>query len=97
MAPYSPSAVGKAAVERASDAVFRAVTLNVKFTIAEVVQMAPDWAFVRTNSAGTTTVHATGKSGPEADQELFVFRKDADGAWKIARYSFSTTNPPPHP
>jgi len=27
--------------------------LHVKFIIAEVVQMAPDWAFVRTNSAGT--------------------------------------------
>ena len=27
-------------------------------------------------------------------QELFVFQK-VDGAWKIARYCFSTTNPPP--
>jgi len=27
-------------------------------------------------------------------QELFVFQK-IDGAWKIARYCFCTTNPPP--
>jgi hypothetical protein len=26
-------------------------------------------------------------------QELFIFKKDADGKWRIGRYSFSTTNP----
>jgi ketosteroid isomerase-like protein len=30
----------------------------------------------------------------EANQELFIFRKDDDGVWRIARYSFSPTNPP---
>jgi ketosteroid isomerase-like protein len=30
----------------------------------------------------------------EGNQELLVFRKDDDGAWKIARYSFSKTGPP---
>ena len=45
--------------------------------------------------AGTATVNAAGAKSAEANQELFIFKKDADGAWKIARYSFSTTNPPP--
>ena len=58
--PYSESAVGSAAVRQAYDLVFEAITLNVKFTIAEIVEMAPDWAFARTNSAGTTTDHRTG-------------------------------------
>jgi ketosteroid isomerase-like protein len=57
--------------------------------------MAPGWAFAPTNSAGTVTVNATGAKSAEANQELFIFRKGPDGAWKIARYSFSTTNPPP--
>jgi hypothetical protein len=39
------------------------------------------------------TVLATGQSGPEANQELFVMQR-VEGAWKIARYAFSTTNPP---
>ena len=43
--------------------------------------VADDWAFARTNSASTTTINATG------DQV-------AEGNWKIARYCFSTTNPP---
>jgi uncharacterized protein (TIGR02246 family) len=94
MPPYSQSAVGSAAVRKAYDAVFKAITLNVKFTIAEIVELGPGWAFARTNSAGTTTDHATGAKSAEGNQELFVLKKDDDGSWKIARYSFSSTNPP---
>ena len=76
-----------------SDAVFGSITLAVKFEVAEIKQIAPDWAIARTNSAGTVKVNATGQGGPEANQELFAFQKISD-AWKIARYCFSTTNPP---
>jgi uncharacterized protein (TIGR02246 family) len=96
MPPYSQSAVGSVAVRKAYDAVFKAITLNVKFTIAEIVEVGPGWAFARTNSAGTTTDHATGGKSAEGNQELFIFKQDSDGAWKIARYSFSPTNPPRH-
>ena len=95
MPPYSQSAVGIEAVRKAYDAVFQAITLSVTFHVVEVVKMAAGWAFARTNSAGTTTVHATGSQSAEANQELFLFRKDAAGLWKIARYSFSSTNPLP--
>jgi uncharacterized protein (TIGR02246 family) len=96
MPPYSQSAVGSSAVRKAYDAVFKAITLNVKFTIAEIVELGPGWAFARTNSAGTTTDHGTGRTSSEGNQELFIFKKDSDGAWKIARYSFSPTNSPQH-
>ena len=94
MPQHFPSSVGADAVRNAYDGVFEAITLKVKFVVAEVHQIAPDWAIARTNSAGTVTVKATGGGGPEANQELFVFQK-IDDAWKIARYCFSTTNPPP--
>ena len=93
MPQHFPSSVGAAAVRQAYLGVFSAITLSVEFKVAEVVQIAPLWAMARTNSAGTVKVHATGASGPEANQELFVFEK-LNGAWKIARYCFSTTNPP---
>ena len=93
MAPNNQPAVGKVALQQAYDAVFKAITLKVKFTIAEVVVMSPQWAFVRTNSAGTQTINATGATSREANQELFIFRKGDGGQWRIARYSFSTTNP----
>jgi uncharacterized protein (TIGR02246 family) len=93
MPQNSPSSVGADAVRKAYDAVFKAIKLTVKFNVAEVVEMAPNWVLARTNSAGTVKVFATGGGGPEANQELFVFQK-IDGEWKIARYCFSTTNPP---
>ena len=94
MPPYSQSAVGSEAVRKAYDDVFKSITLSVKFTLAEIVEIAPGWAFARTNSAGTTSDHQTGRESGEGNQELFIFKTDHDGAWKIARYSFSPTNPP---
>jgi uncharacterized protein (TIGR02246 family) len=93
MPQNSPSSVGADAVRSAYDSVFTTIKLTVKFNIAEIVDIAPDWVFARTNSAGTVKVHATGAGGPEANQELFLFQKIGE-AWKIARYCFSTTNPP---
>ena len=93
MAPNNQSAVGKASVRQAYDAVFKAITLGVNFAIAELVVMSPQWAFVRTNSKGTQKINATGVTSAEANQELFILKKGDDGQWRIARYSFSTTNP----
>ena len=93
MAQHNPSAVGIKQVEAAYTAVFQAIDLNVTFDIVEIEAIAEDWAFARTNSSGTTTINATGDTVAEGNQELFVLRK-SDGNWKIARYCFSTTNPP---
>jgi len=93
MAPNNPSAVGIQQVEAAYTGAFQAIDLNVEFDIVEIEVISDDWAFARSNSAGTTTINATGDQVTEGNQELFVLRK-VDGDWKIARYSFSTTNPP---
>jgi uncharacterized protein (TIGR02246 family) len=93
MPQHFPSSVGADAVRQAYDAVFTAITLTVQFQLAEVLQIAPGWVIARTNSAGTVKLSATGENSPEANQELFVFQKIRN-AWKIARYCFSTTNPP---
>jgi uncharacterized protein (TIGR02246 family) len=93
MPQHSPSSVGADAIRKAYDAVFNTIKLDVDFRVAEVRQIATDWAFARTNSAGKVKVKATGNSGPEANQELFLFQR-IDDTWKIARYCFSTTNPP---
>jgi uncharacterized protein (TIGR02246 family) len=95
MPQHFPSAIGAGAVRQAYEAVFKAIKLTVRFKVAEIVLMSPDWAFARTNSAGTVTVLGPGATSAEANQELFVFRRGSNGTWKIARYCFSTTNPPP--
>lgn len=92
MAQHNRPAVGIDAVKAAYQAVFKAIDLDIKFDIREIDVIADDWAFARTNSAGTTTINATGDKVSEGNQELFLLRKTPDG-WKIARYIFSTTNP----
>lgn len=95
MAPNSHSAIGSDAIRAAYEAIFRAITFETELTVHEVTQVAPDWAVVRTASSGFVTVHAIEQRVPDANHELFVFHKEGGGTWKIARYSFSSTNPPP--
>ncbi len=94
MPQHSAPNVGKEAIRAAYDGVFQAIKLDVQFTVDEILQVSPGWAFARTRSEGFVTINATGDKGPEANQELFVFQKQDNGDWKIARYIFSTINPP---
>jgi uncharacterized protein (TIGR02246 family) len=92
MPQNSPASVGHEAVRKAYDQLFQNVRLTATFEIAEIHQIAPDWAFARTNSTATVFIHANGATIPDANHELFVFQKVAN-EWKIARYCFSTINP----
>ena len=92
MPQHAQSFVGIDNVRKAYDSFFKTMKFNVKFEIQEIVPVAPDWAFARTNSAGTTIVKERGE-GHEANHDLFIFQK-VGGEWKIARYCSSTTNPP---
>lgn len=96
MAPNSPSTVGGSAIRVAYTAIFTAITFDTELTVDEVVQVAPDWAFARTSSNGHVTVKAINQRVPDANHELFVFHRDHDSGWKIARYAFATTLPLPH-
>ncbi len=89
-----PSQVGAKAIRNAYTGIFKAINLDIKFELAEIRTISSDWAFARSNSAGTITINANGKKAKEASQELFIFHKNADGNWKIARYAFSTTLAP---
>jgi uncharacterized protein (TIGR02246 family) len=95
MAPNNPSAVGADVIRAAYDGIFQAITFETELSVAEIVQINPDWAFVRTNSNGHVTVKAIEQRVPDANHELFIFQKGEEGDWKIARYSFATTLPLP--
>lgn len=94
MPQHSQPQIGHASIRAAYDGVFTAITLDISFEVDEIELLSQSWAFARTRSEGTVQINATGKSGREANQELFLFQLDADGDWKIARYIFSTTTPP---
>src|SRR5258708_19490834 len=75
MPQHFPSSVGAVAVRKAYDAVFNAITLTVKFNVAEIHQIAPEWAIARTNSAGTVKVKTTAGGPPETHHHPFLFHK----------------------
>jgi uncharacterized protein (TIGR02246 family) len=93
MAPNNSSTVGVDAIKAAYKGIFQNIAFDTELKIDEIVQVAQNWAFVRTNSNGAVIVHATGQRVPDANHELFVFQMSDDHTWKIARYCFSTTLP----
>jgi uncharacterized protein (TIGR02246 family) len=92
MPQFSMALSGRDAVQTAYDRIFQTITLNVVFTIQEIVEMG-DLAYARTSSAGRTKIHADDKVVKEGNNELFIFRKE-QGQWKIHRYLFASSNPP---
>lgn len=87
MAPGAPTATGQDQLKGTYEYVFSAIKLDLKFTILEVT-VDKDYAVVRSESAGTTTVLTNNQAAPDAYRELFVVRKE-NGAWKIARYMYN--------
>ena len=93
MPEYAPPAVGREAVRKAYEWVFANLNLEGKFIFHEA-EVIGDSAWVRTNSTGRLTVIATGAKADVANSEFFLFKRE-DGAWKIHRYIFTASAPPP--
>ncbi|TKA69143.1 hypothetical protein B0A55_06722 [Friedmanniomyces simplex] len=93
MAPGFETQVGHDAVKKWYTMCFETITLDVAFDIKEAVAVSEEYGFARTTSAGAQKINKTGETSREANQELFVMKK-VEGEWKIARYCFSSTNPP---
>ena len=89
MAPGAPTATGQDQLKGTYEYVFSAIKLDLKFTILEVT-IDKDYAVVRSESAGTTTVLSSNQSAPDAYRELFVVKREG-GTWKIARYMYNKT------
>jgi uncharacterized protein (TIGR02246 family) len=85
-----PTASGRPAVKGAYDGLFKNIRIAIHFTVDEL-KVNGNFAYARTHSAGTSTVVATGATGPEENRELFIFARTANG-WKISRYAFNKTS-----
>jgi uncharacterized protein (TIGR02246 family) len=91
MPTEAPSGIGLEGILKSYEYVFSQIQLNIKFFIEEI-EVEGNMAFAVTSSKGTTLIHGTGDTIPEANRELFVFEK-VDDEWKIARYMFNKTEP----
>jgi hypothetical protein len=61
---------------------------------AELVVMSPQWAFVRTNSAGTQTVNATGATTPPMKKNGIAARETSEVLSRVTRCTPSLTKLP---
>jgi uncharacterized protein (TIGR02246 family) len=87
MAPDAPTMEGAEQLTAFFNHAFTAVKIDPKIHIDEVV-VSGDYAFARCHSDVDVTLLETNASHPEANRELFVFRKEG-GEWLIARYMFN--------
>lgn len=79
---------GREQVQKAYENVFKAINLNIKFSVYEV-EVFESTAWARTSSAGKTKITVSGAMIDEGNNEIFIFKKEK-GSWKIHRYLFST-------
>ena len=82
-----PTATGTAAIKGSYEYVFSLITVNIAFTIDEVVVIGK-YAYVTSTSKGTTLIKSNQQTVPEINRELFIFEKE-NGEWKILRYMFN--------
>lgn len=91
MAPDAPAAVGSEAIKATYAGTFKAISLNLKFTVDEVKLLSKNTALLRSHSVGTLKVNGVEQpAGPAAFKELFILNKQGDGHWKFSHYSFSS-------
>ncbi|MGH8759214.1 MAG: YybH family protein [Burkholderiales bacterium] len=92
MPQHAPALIGRDAVRAGYAQVFASIKLAIRFDIHEIEE-AGDWAWARTSSVGRTRILAADVEVNEGNNELFVFRRENGGVWKIHRYLFSTNQP----
>jgi uncharacterized protein (TIGR02246 family) len=91
MPQHSPASVGTAALRQAYDAVFAAIKLTVKFEIAEIRQIAPDWVLARTNSAGPPRSMQPAPKAQRRTRSFFCSRSSVGpGRWHATAFAQPT-------
>ncbi len=91
MAQTFPSSVGADAVREAYDGVFRAITLTVRFAVAEVKQVGSDWALRARIRPGWSRLTQLARAAQRPTRNSLSFKGRHD--WKIARYCFASHVP----
>jgi len=97
MAPGEPAVVGSDAVRKWVGAMLADNTVTGKYTSADV-EVSGDLGVVR--YAGDLVVTPKKKGGQPMTEHikgLHVFKRQADGSWKIAQDVWNTDAPPPAP
>ena len=85
--------VGKAAVRAWVDGYYKAFHTTWDKPVQELV-VSGDYAFERYSYTSTDTPVGGGKPIVDTGWGFVVYRRDADGAWRVARDAFGPDHPP---
>ena len=83
MAPGAPAVTTPEALRDVARTGF-ANRAAIRIVAVEIV-VTGDWAFARTTVTGNVTLRDSGKVIPVDNKQIVVYRRQPDGAWKIAR------------
>ena len=74
MPTEAPSAIGADNILKSYEFIFTQIQLNIEFYIDEIT-VEGDFAYAVTSSKGTTLIHATGDTIPEANRSYLYLKK----------------------
>lgn len=91
MAPDMPAVTTEAGLRSVASSGFGDYQADVSIEPAEIVILG-DWAFARSVVTGTVTARAGGDVIPVDVKQLVLYRRQADGSWKIARLMINSNS-----
>ena len=94
MPPGIPTSIGIAESRAAMEALFGAYDLALPYTVQEVV-VPGDWAFARSTFVYSMTPKEGGETTTFIGKELDIFKRQADGSWKMYIECYNFDAPPP--
>lgn len=94
MAPDMPATTGKDAIREWLTGAYEQFDLNVNYTSSDIT-VSGDWAIER--YGGEATFTPKDGTGPLVEQlkGIHIYRRQADGTWKIAQDIWNTDAPAP--
>ena len=84
------TSIGTENIKKIYTLLFESIDFGLIFHIEEVVQMSPEWAFVRTTTSGQNLIRSNNKVNQANGHEIFILKKGPEKDWKIARYAGSS-------
>ena len=88
LAPNAKATHGRAEMDKANTEMFKAMKVSLKLSTDDV-QISGDFG-VETGSYEQTLTPKTGKPMHDVGKYLLVWKRQADGSWKILREAYNT-------
>jgi ketosteroid isomerase-like protein len=94
MPPGEPALSGSAAIREWIDAFMGQFAINAEYTETDI-SVSGDWAVERYSAVLTLTPTAGGDAMSETIKGIHVYRRGADGSWKMVYDVWNSDAPPP--